>query len=149
LFDKLFSAVHNNFIGPCDQEGGEKMLKTKKGFTLIELLIVIVIIGILAVIVVGLVATGARNRANDARRKAIMREAQTALEEYKVDNDTYPAALATLVPNYMTAVPEVINSKAYTYTPASNCYTLSVTLDNSSDKGPGVTAGVYSVACKQ
>lgn len=125
------------------------MIKTKRGFTLIELLIVIVIIGILAVIVVGLVATGARNRANDARRKSIMREAQTALEQYKVDNDTYPDALATLVPNYMSAVPEVVNAKAYTYTPANNCYTLTVTLDNSTDNGPGVTNGVYSLACKQ
>lgn len=125
------------------------MLKTKKGFTLIELLIVIVIIGILAVIVVGLVATGARNRANDARRKSIMRETQTALEEYKVDNDAYPADLATLVPNFMSAAPEVINAKAYTYTPANNCYTLTVTLDNSSDTGPGVTNGVYSLTCKQ
>lgn len=125
------------------------MIKTKRGFTLIELLIVIVIIGILAVIVVGLVATGARNRANDARRKSIMREVQTALEEYKVDNDEYPADLTTLVPNFMSAAPEVINEKAYTYTPADSCYTLSVTLDNSTDKGPGVTNGVYELICKQ
>jgi type II secretion system protein G len=125
------------------------MLKTKKGFTLIELLIVIVIIGILAVIVVGLVATGARNRANDARRKSIMREAQTALEQYKVDNDTYPADLAGLVTEYLSAEPEVINQKTYTYTPANSCYTLSVTLDNANDNGPGVTNGVYSLTCKQ
>jgi type II secretion system protein G len=125
------------------------MLKTKKGFTLIELLIVIVIIGILAVIVVGLVATGARNRANDARRKSIMREVQTALEQFKVDNDTYPADLAGLVTEYLSAVPEVINQKAYTYTPANNCYTLAVTLDNANDNGPGVTNGVYSLTCKQ
>lgn len=130
------------------------MLKNKEGFTLIELLIVIVIIGILAVIVVGLVATGARNRANDARRKSIMREAQTALEQYKVDNDVYPQVaddFAALIPNYMTAAPEVINSKTYTYTPAGTCYTLSVTLDNTSDKGPGVdpATGIYSLTCKQ
>jgi prepilin-type N-terminal cleavage/methylation domain-containing protein len=125
------------------------MTKTKRGFTLIELLIVIVIIGILAVIVVGLVATGARNRANDARRKSIMREAQTALEQYKVDNDEYPAALADLVTEYMAAVPEVINAKDYTYTPANSCYTLTVTLDNANDNGPGVTNGVYSLTCKQ
>lgn len=130
------------------------MVKTKRGFTLIELLIVIVIIGILAVIVVGLVATNARNRANDARRKSIMRESQTALEEYKVDNDAYPLTAnfpaALTDGDYLGAAPEVINGKDYSYTSADgSCYTLSVTLDNASDNGPGVTNGVYTLECKQ
>jgi prepilin-type N-terminal cleavage/methylation domain-containing protein len=126
----------------------------KKGFTLIELLIVIVIIGILAVIVVGLVATNSKARANDARKKAIMREVQTALEQYKVDNDVYPAALTDLYSNgntYLSGAPEVIDTDAYTYTPAnSNAeYALSVDMSQTGAKGPNVTNGVYTLNQKQ
>jgi type II secretion system protein G len=80
-------------------------MKLKKGFTLIELLIVIVIMGILAAIVVGLVATNSKARANDAKKKADMREIQTALEQYFVDTDAYPATLALLTPTYLKTVP--------------------------------------------
>lgn len=129
------------------------MLKTKKAFTLIELLIVIVIIGILAVIVVGLVATNSRNRANDARKKSDMREIQTALEQYRVDNTDYPTTaqgLALIVPNYLAAVPTSPDTNAYTYVqPAAGQYTLTVTLANSNDNGPNVIAGVYTLTQKQ
>lgn len=126
------------------------MRQQKKGFTLIELLIVIVIIGILAVIVVGLVATNNKNRANDARAKADMREMQTALEQYFVDNDAYPAALADLVPSYLGAVPTA-PSGTYTYAPGAGntTYNLTYTLQNTNDKGPGVVAGVYTLTNKQ
>lgn len=129
-------------------------MKLKRGFTLIELLIVIVIMGILAAIVVGLVATNSKARANDARKKADMREIQTAVEQYFVDNDAYPAnltALTTGTQPYLTTVPTSPDSNAYTYTvgnPATT-YTLTVTLGNKSDKGPNVTNGVYSLAQKQ
>ncbi len=121
----------------------------KRGFTLIELLIVIVIIGILAVIVVGLVATNARNRATDAAAKADMREIQTALESYFVDNESYPATAAVETSleggNYMGDK----DFADFTYTGTGDCYTLSYTLLNSNDKGPNITGGVYSLACKQ
>lgn len=129
------------------------MLKQKRGFTLIELLIVIVIIGILAVIVVGLVATNSKNRANDARAKADMREIQTALEQYRIDNDSYPAGLTDLTAgNYLSALPKRPDNGAdYTYTPANTntTYTISYTLQNSNDKGPNVTGGVYTLTQKQ
>lgn len=130
------------------------MLKTKKGFTLIELLIVIVIIGILAVIVVGLVATNSRNRANDARKKSDMREIQTALEQWRVDNTTYPSAaqgLAALVPSYLAAVPTSPDNNQYTYAPANGDseYTLTVQLANTNDQGPNVINGVYTLTQKQ
>lgn len=124
-------------------------MKQKRGFTLIELLIVIVIIGILAVIVVGLVATNARNRATDAAAKADMREIQTALESYYVDNEAYPAA-ATAESDLETG--GYMGDKDwtdFTYTDANGCYTLSYTLLNTNDKGPGVDNGVYSLVCKQ
>lgn len=142
------------------------MLKTKKGFTLIELLIVIVIIGILAVIVVGLVATNSRNRANDARKKSDLREIQTALEQYKIDNNAYPtpAEYGTnilVTNNYLAAMPTSPDTNAYTYespNPAANpactdCYRLYVVLGNQNDSGPGTVtingSKAYAVSSKQ
>ena len=127
-------------------------MKLKRGFTLIELLIVIVIMGILAAIVVGLVATNSRNRANDVTKKADMREIQTALEQYFVDNDHYPAALTdlTTAPAYIKAVPTSPDSNAYTYTVTGAdpvTYTLTVTLKNTKDKQ--AVAGVYTLTEKQ
>jgi len=60
-----------------------------KAFTLIELLIVIVIIGILAVALIPRL-TGLQARARDTARIADMRQMQTALELYKVENGRYP-----------------------------------------------------------
>lgn len=135
-----------------DQKGGEEM-KQKRGFTLIELLIVIVIIGILAVIVVGLVATNARNRANDAAAKADMREIQTALESYFVDTEAYPADITAAETALEDPTAGYMSDKDwadYTYAlDAAGCYTLSYTLANANDQGPNVTAGVYSLTCKQ
>jgi general secretion pathway protein G len=137
-------------------------MKQKRGFTLIELLIVIVIIGILAVIVVGLVATNARNRANDAAAKAEMREVQTALEQYFIDNEAYPAGDAAAADSALVTGEYLSDQDAngtsdvdiagstYTYAVnGSGCYTLSYTLQNSNDTGPGVTGGIYSLSCKQ
>ncbi len=133
-----------------------KRLKGQGGFTLIELLIVIVIMGILVVIVVGLVGRSAQMKARDAQRKADIREIQTALEQYFTDNSQYPAALSDLTggtPPYLTAVPTDPSSGAgYTYTPTGTppiTYTLSATLENQNDKGPGVSAGVFTVVNKQ
>jgi len=117
---------------------------------LIELLIVIVIIGILAGIVIGLTGVSARRKANDAQRKADIHEMQNALEQYYVDNDAYPAALATLVPTYMQAVPDSPGANnEYSYSTADGGYTLQFTLENTSDTGPNIDAGVYSVTNKQ
>jgi type II secretion system protein G len=117
----------------------------KKGFTLIELLIVIIIIGILAVIVVGLVATNARDRAADAAAKADLREIQTALELYNVENGEYPADLTTI------AVSGDVTIADYSagYTSTTDCYTLTYTLANENDSGPNITNGVYTLVCKQ
>lgn len=64
------------------------------GFTLIELLIVIVIIAILIAVAIP-AFLGARTRGQDSAAKSTLRNAQTAMESYFVDNQTYVGADAT------------------------------------------------------
>jgi len=131
------------------------MLNSKKGFTLIELLIVIVIIGILAGIVVGIVGTSSRKKANDAKKKSTVHEIQNALEQYFVDNNAYPTALANLKSTTPPLLGTSVDTASYTYTPANTdtTYTLSFTLENQGDSGDNITgtspAKVYQVTNKQ
>ena len=61
----------------------------KKGFTLIELLVVVAIMGMLAALAV-VALNNARARARDARRISDVKQIQTALELYFLDNNDYP-----------------------------------------------------------
>jgi len=65
----------------------------KKGFTLIELLVVVAIMGMLAALAV-VALNNARARARDARRISDIKQIQTALELYFLDNNDYPAGAA-------------------------------------------------------
>ena len=67
----------------------EKILKEKSGFTLIELLVVISIIGVLSTIVLSSIS-GARTRAQDAKKITQIKQIQTALEIYNLNNGGYP-----------------------------------------------------------
>ena len=60
-----------------------------KGFTLIELLVVISIVGVLATVVLSSLSS-ARVKAQDAKRISIMKNLETALELYYLDNGDYP-----------------------------------------------------------
>lgn len=67
------------------------MKKINKAFTLIELLIVMAILGVLATFVI-VNFTGAQARARDTRRKAEIRQYQTALEVYaNANNSLFPS----------------------------------------------------------
>lgn len=76
------------------------------GFTLIELLIVVAIIGILAAIAVPNFLN-AQIRAKVSRVVADMRSTSTALEQYRMDNNTYPVDAMNLNPIglYMLTTP--------------------------------------------
>ncbi len=127
-----------------------KLLKKNSGFTIIELLVVIVVIAILIALTLPNLF-GLQRRARDDTRKNDLKNIQSALETYFNDNNVYPSALSTLVPNDINAIPTDPKGGAYTYTPApagctSACssYTLSAQLENTNDPQAG-SGGVYTI----
>lgn len=66
-----------------------------KGFTLIELLVVIAIIGLLSTLAV-VALNNARAKSRDAKRVSDIKQMQTALELYFVDNNKYPTAASAV-----------------------------------------------------
>jgi type IV pilus assembly protein PilA len=110
----------------------------EKGFTLIELLVVILIIGILAAIALP-AFLNQRSKAQDANAKSVVRTAQTAMETFYTDNQTYTGAteakLGVIEPTLVQAAlatPDGNNLKATGQTDTG--YTLTVT-SKSSDAG--------------
>ena len=78
-------------------------LKNKEGFTLIELLVVVAIIGILATVVLASLGS-ATSRATDAKKVAEIKQVQTALEIYHIDNGEYPQVALTGGCNFSSAL---------------------------------------------
>lgn len=65
--------------------------RNDKGFTLIELMVVIVILGILAAIIAPRII-GRTDEAKVTEAKVQMRNIETALKLYKLDNGVYPSS---------------------------------------------------------
>lgn len=145
-----------------------KSYNLNHAFTLIELLVVISIIGALTtLLMVNFLA--ARERARDALRKGDFRNIQTALRLYYNDNGKYPdgnasfqilgcgpkaartacawgTAWTTSEGNtYMAILPDEplgTPDYRYTYTPATEDYTLEACLENKSDP-KGITPAAW------
>lgn len=67
-----------------------RSLRTMRGFTLIEVLVVVVILGILAAVVVPNIM-GAPDEARIAKAKQDIRQIESALQMYRLDNFNYPS----------------------------------------------------------
>lgn len=61
----------------------------QKGFTLVELLVVVTLIGILTTVALANFSGGTA-KARDTQRKSDLRAIRDALEQYKLDNGSYP-----------------------------------------------------------
>ncbi len=91
-FFKLRRRADRMPVQDCVPQGGLSAMRrsAEHGFTLIELLVVIVIIGLLATIVaINVIPAG--NTARIAKAKADISTLEQALEQYRLDNLTYPS----------------------------------------------------------
>lgn len=93
-----------------------KTVKNSRGFTLIELMVVIVILSLLAVLV-GPKIIGRSDDAKVADAKVQIRNIETALKLYKLDNGDYPGTeqgLQALVEKPTTGkIPKKYKSEGY------------------------------------
>ncbi len=87
--------------------------KGRSGFTLVELMIVITVIAILATIAVASF-TRVQKQARDTKRKGDMQTLATSLQAYYTENNSYPAALSTLVSTYLPSLPTPPAGGSYT-----------------------------------
>jgi len=70
--------------------------QTRRGFTLIEMLIVIVVIGILAIIVIGRF-TGIGRRSREAALRSDLHSLRTAIEHFEADAGAFPPDLTDIL----------------------------------------------------
>jgi general secretion pathway protein G len=83
----------------------ERTVRGSSGFTLVEILVVVFIIGLLATIV-GVSVGGQSDKAKVVAAKANLKEIESALHLYKLDNGFYPTSsegLAALIERPSTA----------------------------------------------
>lgn len=103
--------------------------KKQAGFTLIELLVVVVVIGILASIAIPNFM-GAQDKAKNAGVQANVHQVQMEVEQYAVDNSTYPSVLTT------NTIFNGTYGKGFPETPWGNLQTSNITGDTSDVQMP-------------
>lgn len=115
--------------------------KREEGFTLIELLIVIIILAILAAIVifaVGSTATNSKKAACNSDAKSV----ETAVEAYKAQNGSFPAAMSDLTGTTSNGGPWLRQAPRATVT--ANGYAISLVASTGEvDVTIGTTATNY------
>jgi len=118
----------------------------EKGFTLIELLVVILIIGILAAIALP-AFLNQRAKAQDSEAKSNVRTAQTAMETYYTDNQSYVGATPTVLQGIE---PALQNAQGLAVpSPSATGYSVSVTSKSNDATVYTITntAGVVTRTC--
>jgi type IV pilus assembly protein PilA len=121
-------------------------MQDEKGFTLIELLVVILIIGILAAIALP-AFLNQREKAQDSTAKSDARTAQTAMETYFTDNQSYEGATKEKLIGIEPALGNATTLDVGT--PTATSYTITVTSAGANKVQYSITntAGVVSRAC--
>ena len=109
------------------------MVKKDYGFTLVELIVVIAVISVLVgLILVGVDPIRVIEDTRDARNRTEMNQVKTALQLFFNDNNSYPGALAALVPDYAKALPSVTTDASFSYSSSGSDYDAGVNLNNPS-----------------
>jgi general secretion pathway protein G len=86
-----------------------------RAFSLLELLAVVVILGILAAAIVPRVVTSSQD-ARTSVHQHNLGEINSAVERYYIDEGSFPAAIADLVPDYLPdGVPAVPTDSSLSY----------------------------------
>ncbi len=103
-----------------------KKTNCRVAFTLIELMVVVSIIAILTTLGISSYSTAIK-KSRDGRCKSDIQNIAQALVLYRSDEGVYPGSTASLVANYMSAIPKDEKSGTdYIYTVASNFKTFSL-----------------------
>jgi len=110
-----------------------------RGFTLIELLVVISVIGLLASVVL-VALNSARLKARDAKRKADLKQLNTALNLYYQDNNAYPNCVG-----WVYSTDPTWNTTSCLYT-ALKPYLSKLPLDPTNNSNSPWVTGDYSYA---
>jgi len=114
----------------------------KKGFTLVELIVVVTIIMVITTL--GMVSfAGVNRRSRDSRRVADLKKVSIALEVYRQEVGSYPAALSTLETDYIEAIPTDPKDFSYYYNQVTDyTYTYDAQMED-----VGSTNGSWGANC--